>query len=107
MNELDIAKAIAGLEGLDPVELIGCCFVPHGFRRSRKYNPITDLALNCMLRDKYEVVIDYDNYGVYISDANACEFSSGVVAAESFKMEEINVAVCICILKSQGRYLDE
>ena len=68
------------------------------------YNPITDLALNCMLRDKYEVTVDYNNYDVVIFDANAGEFDSGYIAASSFKEGDIPHAILECILKSQGLY---
>jgi hypothetical protein len=99
MHDLSICKVIAELEGLNPVELIGCCFVPHGFRRSRKYNPL-DWSILGPLMVKYGITIDYHCGYVYMTQG-----WRGEVHFES--KEDIPRAVCECILKSQGRYLNE
>ena len=109
MNALEMCKAIAELEGVglfgSSLTIRGTFSYCHNDNEegyNKQYNPITDLALNCMLRDKYEVAIDYNNYDVVIFDANAGEFDSGYIAASSFKEGDIPRAVCLCILKSKG-----
>ena len=109
MNNLGIAKAIAELEGVN-VDLYNgelCLFekdgvlgpeVPVGY-----FNPITDLALNCMLRDKYGVCVSYADFKyICVDDA-----TQKVGYTEFESKEDIPRAVCECILKSQGRYLNE
>lgn len=104
MNNLDIAKAIAKLEGV-VVELAEWLdYDPVLISASDKveYNPITDLALNCMLRDKYEVEVDYicEDLSVYYGE-------DGKSATSEFKSkEEIPREVCECILKANGLWVD-
>jgi hypothetical protein len=59
------------------------------------YNPITDLALNCAARDKYEVEIEYMGDVINITCQDALE----VVKHK----EDIPRVVCECILKSENK----
>ena len=105
MNNLEIAKAIAELEG---VEVLMQSWGTLKFQlvsenKSEIYNPITDLALNCMLRDKYGVCVSYADFKyICVDDA-----TQKVGYTEFESKEDIPRAVCECILKSQGRYLNE
>ena len=108
MNDLEIAKAIAELEGLSVTEHKGGILYPNnqGYMcvngvTMEWYNPITDLALNCMLRDKYQVEVEYTLDIVFI------HMASKTYRAKYKSKEDIPRAVCTCILGSQGRYLNE
>lgn len=101
MNDLEMCKAIAKLEGLQSVEYKGLVLVSHGFSCDKPYNPITDLALNCMLRDKYEVQVDYRDRDITVWE------NDEATTAQSMRFEskgDIPRAVIECILKSQGLY---
>ena len=65
------------------------------------YNPITDLALNCAARDKYEVHTDYINKSasMWIRHESNDERVAQVNVKTSADMPR---AVIECILKSKG-----
>ena len=98
MNELDLCKAIAELEGVNVTGILGSSVMAIGF--SQGYNPITDLALNCMLRDKHKVEVDYVGdtnskwVGIFHHKRDDTRWSD---------KKEIPRAVIECILKSKGR----
>ena len=100
MNDLDMCYEIAKLRGVDfhiamedkPDAYLWCDDT------ESEYNPITDLALNCMLRDKHRVEVNYTYDAVDIFTG----LSHTNVGFES--KEDIPRAVCLCILKSQGLY---
>jgi hypothetical protein len=100
MNDLEMCKAMAEIEGIE-LKLDGTRMPTKGFSKRNltpPYNPITDIALNCALRDKYEVGIDY-NVGSCI-----------VIHGEEFREDcfesndEIPRVVIECILKANGKY---
>jgi len=74
MNDLQVAKAIAGLEGVELMHPMNSKEVWLDVNSKEvwldvtstlnisEYNPITDLALNCMLRDKWEVEVSYSTF---------------------------------------------
>ena len=104
MTDLELIKAFAELEGVDLIthrgeyyrlDLHGSLSINNvGYS---KYNPITDLALNCAARDKYGVEIDYTKFTAYV-DIN------GKWACVPFKSkEDVPRAVIECILKSEGK----
>ena len=103
MNNLDMIKAFAELDGVEIYD------AGDGYLFSNKvdnngdsldYDPITELALNCAARDKYEAEINYDSM----------EISVWVLIDEyevSFNDKyEIPRAVIECILKSTGKWID-
>ena len=74
MDDLELIKAFAEIEG---VKVYRICGDGSGWRTSSGsllYNPITDLALNCAARDKYRVAIIYgdrDNFShVFIGNGD-------------------------------------
>ena len=102
MKELEMIKAFAELEGITFSDSYtypfgdvylwaeiydnGC----YGW-----YNPITDVALNCAARDKYEATIEYGEHSDFIS-------VDGGFYSEVMDRNVIPVAVIECILKSKG-----
>jgi hypothetical protein len=105
MNDLEMCLAIAELDG------VNAFIISDGDKKSTctgminepyiaEYNPITDLALNCALRDKYDVEVDYVDSCVYIR-TNEYPYDSWV---EFNSKQEINSAVIKCILKANGKY---
>ncbi len=64
MNDLELIKAFAELEGvIISSQAWGGVVMQYvcDDARMTAYNPITDLALNCAARDKYEVGVGYLN----------------------------------------------
>lgn len=113
MNNLDICKAIAELEGysikIDRDGFLCAANKSVSFMHAHvkggyypDYNPITDLALNCMLRDKYNAEISYSTFpcGRVLIE---CSWGNELSHFES--KEDIPRAVCECILKSKGLWL--
>lgn len=103
MNDLEICKAIAKLEGvrvagLGAVEVNRYCYMDECGVIGGEYNPITDLALNCMLRDKYEVNIVYDDHLVFITSNQLCVDHDTLFDS----VKDVPSAICECILKSKG-----
>ncbi len=104
MNELQICKKIAELEGVILINYEGVLCALKKDSNPIEYNPITDLAINCMLRDKYEIQVCYDRSLVikcrYEPDysIDKASFRIGLPSTQV----EINRAVCECILKSRG-----
>jgi len=87
MNDLQIAKAMAGLEGVK-VHMCGNVDCEQNlYSDDGGYWPITDLALNCMLRE-----IRDDEQAV----AFCCKVTS---------KEDIPRAVCEVILKANGLWV--
>jgi len=102
MNDLEMCAAIAEIEGKKFIYgNTRCIFVEvEGLIGSTcaKYNPITDLALNCALRDKHKVEIAYWLESVTIDSKN----NSGQA---SLKNGDVCRAVIECILKANGLYV--
>ena len=102
MDNLELCKKFAELEGVKVEELswsnVVLCLV-RTENRNHEYNPITDLALNCAARDKYEVEIDYIGcygkrmVGIFHHEKDRVSFES---------KEDIPRATIECILKSKG-----
>ena len=99
MKQLEMIKAMAKLEGVkghifdglfirDDVNVGALCF-----------NPITDLALNCVLRDKYKAEVAYWLSSVCI-DEESCSGQA------FFKNQSVGSAVIECILKSKGKWVE-
>jgi hypothetical protein len=59
MNDLDICKRIAEIEGFNTVELHEQVFVSRGFACDKKFNPLTDDALCFKLMVKYDITFDF------------------------------------------------
>jgi len=101
MNELEMIKAFAELEGIG---LEYPLFNEIPFHRYRKdgvthlceYSPITDLALNCAARDKYRVENDFDDGACFIYDKN------GDLKSEVSFNRNVSMSTIECILKSEG-----
>lgn len=101
MNNLEMIKAFAGLEGIKTsinhrtrkLEYMHS----HIFACFKEYNPITDLALNCMARDKYNVEVDYNDMSVFI-------YGDFICSAYFSEKNKLPRAVIECILKSKGLY---
>jgi len=58
------------------------------------YDPVDDDGLNCKARDKYKVIVDYENGVVYI-------MNRGKLTSLKY-FEYINLAVINCIVKSES-----
>lgn len=101
MNDLEMCKAIAKLEDVSvelPEYSATVLYITGG---SEAYNPITDLALNCALRDKYHVSVSWDDNYIWIDFGRehcGISFDSG---------SEIPRVSIECILKYKGVYVDE
>lgn len=110
MNDLEMIQAFAKLEGVEVGVASGeaCAMAMDGNKRFpyAYYNPITDLAFNCAMRDKYEVEICYSNMTALIRDENAGEYDIGTLADVEILSKGVNRAVIECILKSEGLYND-
>ena len=103
MNNLDMAIAIAKLEGVDfhiamedkPDAYLWCDDT------ESEFNPITDQCLTFQLVIDYEVFIDHRNERVFIlsvlSEETSVDFEEGGLPR----------AVIECILKSKGLYKSE
>ena len=100
MKKLDMIKAFAELEGLILINHKGGLCALQKDSDPIEFNPIADLALNCMLRDKYEVIIEYTN-NYMTSEKNG--IAKGYT--EFNANHSISSKVCECILKSKGMYL--
>ena len=104
MNTLELCKKFAELEGVEfdeelsveEVRVISHYF--HGERQSYEYNPITDLALNCAARDKYELEIDYKKQKVFINTFRMLDIEDACY----YRGEDVCKVVIECILKSEG-----
>jgi hypothetical protein len=119
MNDLEMIKAFAELEGVglyrdnirqDVLDMI-YPMVSQGVTIDEfcdglkddaptfKYNPVTDLALNCAARDKHEIEINYSAFEVI------CFCSAGLETShvKFDNKSEIPRAVIECILKSEGK----
>jgi len=116
-TDLELSKAFAELEGVDVVIQNGAliCDSPADVLSSvlsDKYNPITDVALNCAARDKYRVSVNhYDQFdrgvdGNGSHDIPCCTVSimglTGDYEVSLFNVDEslIPKAVIECILKA-------
>ena len=102
MNDLELCKKFAELEGVELVESFGKIHDASKLGKyGSEYNPITDLALNCAARDKYKVEIDYMSKYISIfriDDRGLTRFSSDM----HFDDKPVCRAVIECILKSEG-----
>lgn len=110
MNELEMCKAMAEIEGVkfDAVESTN---QRGDIETIFNYNPITDLALNCALRDKYRVsIVHFDVLDCGIDgngnfDVPCCDICVGKICYKSLHnmdTTELLSAVIECILKSKG-----
>jgi hypothetical protein len=100
-----MCKKIAELEGVELLtvcEIAGGPVVRYEAIEYGIYNPITDLALNCMLRDKYRVEIDYDS-----GEIDICRGFAHLARSNYSGEESIPYAVIECILKSQGLWNEQ
>ena len=102
-TEIKMIKAFAELEGVEFHDSINKRHVmvksKTRYLASFEYNPITDLALNCAARDKYQVEVCY-RY-------NKCMvWVESTWVEVSFKDQSIEKSVIECILKSQGIWID-
>ncbi len=105
MKDVDMIEAFAELEGIKLTDHRG-----HWLHKNDQggmfingvtmkwYNPITDLALNCAARDKYEVEVYYDGKSISVQSNN--KFNGADVTFSS--IEDIPKTVIECILKSKG-----
>lgn len=104
MEQLDMCKAMADLECVDAH--IAMEDKPDAYVYSEllgmEYNPITDLALNCAARDKYEVEINYFDKEVDIYEI--ADIGMILIAKAEFN-GNVNQAVIECILKSKGKWV--
>ena len=100
MNEFEMCKAIAELEGFEIVQQkTGGWFAATAHNKTVfDYNPITDLALNCELRDRYKVAVSYD----YVESYALCEIDICLHYTAATTKQDIPRAVIECILKSEG-----
>ncbi|MDB4261440.1 hypothetical protein N9878_01095 [bacterium] len=102
MSDLEMCKAIAKLEGVDASAFDGRLYINikyYGYTET--YNPITDLDLNCMLRDKWEVNITYHHNQV------AIWIETTWITVEYKCKTEISRAVCECVLRAEGIYEED
>ena len=113
MDQLQLCKLFAELEGVvinhisesNGEETVITLFEVNGLILTRAYNPITDLALNCAARDKYEASVCYDRSLVIICkyepeySISKASFRAGLKSTQV----EISRAVIECILKSEGK----
>lgn len=105
MNDLDMRKAIAELEGVDCQDRFGELYTSNNGYELVKYNPITDLALNCMASDKYNVGTEFVSPRLmYVS---ICEYyeneKHSTVSVKVNSKDELPRARIECILKSKGK----
>ena len=97
-TELELCKLFAELEGFEVIITTVKYPSVTAFNSKKTkfdYNPITDLALNCAARDKYEVSISYEDEAVEIR-GDDCYVMFG-------NKTDIPRAVIECILKSEGK----
>lgn len=111
MNQLEMCKAMAELEGAEldsEASHDSAMFVTHFFRgeaQHSEYNPITDLALNCMLRDKHEVAVEYINKATGTVRRYVVVNGEWRTVSVNFdRKQDIPHAVIECILKSKGKW---
>jgi len=98
MNELELIKAFAEIEGVK-VELCEAQDGHYFISKQGEYNPITYLALNCAARDKYCVEASYysgNEIELEIFDNDCAVIQSKWVNSK----EEIPRAVIECIVKA-------
>ncbi len=106
MNDLEINKAIAKLEGVDPVK---CTVVTTNYNfysldntSAKLYSPTTDKQLAFDLMIKYGLVLDGLNLVVKDEDS----LTGDIYFQEDFKnSSEFPKAVCTLILKSTGNWV--
>jgi len=98
MNDLEMCKAIAKLEGIETHMCGNVECEENLYSVDGGYWPITDLALNCMLRDKHEVIVVYHAGYVRIWNNEAC------IDVQFNSTKCISVAVIECILTLEGLY---
>ena len=106
MNDLELCKKFAELEGKNGdfgVSLKGCFVMKYIDGSQSPYNPITDLALNCAARDKYEIEVKYQKYrATGIAIAVISIDGKWRMRTHPESKEDIPRAVIECILKSEG-----
>lgn len=120
MEQLEMIKAFAELEGVEGLEhkgrfIKGCEFNAvinlikgsrltdielAAFLDSAAYNPITDLALNCAARDKYEVEVNYSAFTV----TDFCNDNLDITRVHFKCKSDVPAVIIECILKSKGLY---
>jgi hypothetical protein len=96
-TDLELCKKFAELEGVGFDEFTGGVLLRNDIDLGPLgYNPITDLSLNCVARDKYGVSINHDFHFICIDNNIKC--------GEIYKQkEDIPRAVILCILKSESK----
>ena len=113
LTDLDICKRIAEIEHgrafIDCDE--GGRFVnlydPRSDRGGEEYNPLTDKALNCELRDKYNVEVNYGYktcsiYAYSYFDDGSLSSCASIVSVDFKSKEEIPRAVLLCIIEAKA-----
>ena len=104
MKELEMIKAFAKLEGVELTLSDGKYYTKeeecNGWVAMTEYNPITDLALNCAARDKYETDIEWYYESVSMQSEYTDRPNEFIVRFSG--KEELPKALIECILKSEG-----
>ena len=107
MKDVELCKKFAELEGVELVESFGKIHDTSKIGKySSEYNPITDLALNCAARDKYEVAINYNikfcHIKIFKFTNRYCLKVYKQTKVEFKSKKDIGLAIIECILKSKG-----
>jgi hypothetical protein len=110
MNDLEICKRIAEIEGELPIleESIKArnkilAQVQRKITITDIYNPLTDDALCFKLMIKYRVMLDYDN-DLFIAQTLKGLFSSGWEPTENLtRLESPNKAICLAIIEAHNK----
>lgn len=109
MNQIDMIKAFAKLEGVELMPLFCKQLWYKVDGKDRPYNPITDLALNCAARDKYGVSVEYNFNRLTGHTSNYVDINSGSQVRRYVSWgdkADIPKAVISCILLANGVWVD-
>ena len=95
MNDIELIKAFAEIEGIEVYMVLGCKGEWHTSKGSFPFNPITDLSLNCEVTDKYNV---------NISQTYKCVSVNGYPGSVVFFKDKSRLprARIECIVKAHG-----
>lgn len=101
MNNLEISKAIAELEGVKVYEDCGTLYImDSSYWQPAPYMADSEPSINLGLRNKYEVSVNYPEKWV------ACGKGEAWTKVYFDSKDEVPEAVLICILKSEGKWND-
>ena len=98
LSDLDVCIEIEKLKGFTLVysDNLGDYSIGTPYAKDdRRFDPITDNALNLELRDEFEVVVDYNNLEVICYKSKSAFMTTTNFTDKS----QINRAVCLCILE--------